>query len=926
MRAFVFGGILVATAATAAHGTTANSATVVRGFGNVVYEVRPTPKPGAMSRPDDVCGATYALAGASPTAAPFARGFLLPSEDRSGRRPAAGAAGDFCTALSVAPTQGALAFDFAVRTSRELQSELTLTGFDPALRLDQNDFVEVTICLITCAGPPALIYRITPDKSVFVRAGSEYAPWMNATYSSLPTPTPKPAPAGISTPTSGRSAPPLWTAELAVPWSALPLPKSNGGTTTLTFTMCVHLKDDTGACSPPRAGTIDVALRDAFRPSDRGMVWGPSSSLQFLDADRRAAAIAQYYVYTTPALAAPATQKVFLDIPPFIGNAVFALPTPTASPAHSSTKLAPPWAEINAPLSQRFAIAGTVAQSGPLQSIQNIVAEALPSPNPLPSGCASCANFQSAVASWFAIPATSSRLTAVPATAGADDDPFTFKNLPSLIGGAAFAYSDGGSQLAIAHAQADTGDSIATTSTVVAYDYQQRSTRVDILAAYAKRPSTPPPAPTATAIPGVIALPHLATYAFSVGHDFFFGPFKSGTITRVSPYARLLHDATNQKNVYLGGVEMNHQSATAAGVYSSTLVGGYRSAERGYVQIGGTPVTSPTVYGPFGAADLSFTPRGADLPTYDLTIGGNSYYSFDDRTRSGSAKLTVSKSVGAVTLGAFYSVSGTRQTGTLAAVSALGAQLGDDPFQAVIDLMDPRLRRNELEAHDYTVGLTVSPTSLVRLSVGYDFDSLAPFCETGSNTQPFLPGATPVTTTLVACGPGIRQRFITGTASITSGQFTLAGAIKPTYEIGGRVSSPNNRLYKALFAWQIDKCSSLTVTTTNDSGALSSSTVGQLGSGVQAELTSELRSHFLGLTNPPTVVVGITNVFGFAETPYTGGISPVAPQFSVALPYATHTRTFYSGLRLGNPAFRRVAGVDDACLPARQPNPDFHDG
>ena len=302
------------------------------------------------------------------------------------------------------------------------------------------------------------------------------------------------------------------------------------------------------------------------------------------------------------------------------------------------------------------------------------------------------------------------------------------------------------------------------------------------------------------------------------------------------------------------------------------------------------------------------------MPTFDLVASAHRYYSRQDQARWQDAKLTFNFSD---YVGAFYEIQGTRLTAPLAAVNKLGGQLGDAPYQgAVNQLLSPL--SSSLSSHDQTVGINLSGTtkqgSQLTFTFGYGFDHLEPDCTSG----PVAASVVPFTTrTAIVCRPGLGTTSYTLGGSIVASNVTLAASLVPTYFREARSSSPlAERVYNVVFGYKLNPCDGILVTATNDAGVLTLSSIGRLQSAFQAELDVQ-RGFGLYRTNAllPTLFFGVQNKYGFSPTAYTGVIAPATVTSVFPAAITTHQVTVYTGLRLGNRAFRASTAPDPTCAP-----------
>jgi hypothetical protein len=68
----------------------------------------------------------------------------------------------------------------------------------------------------------------------------------------------------------------------------------------------------------------------------------------------------------------------------------------------------------------------------------------------------------------------------------------------------------------------------------------------------------------------------------------------------------------------------------------------------------------------------------------------------------------------------------------------------------------------------------------------------------------------------------------------------------------------------------------------------------------------DIQSIFMHAEIAPTLFVGISNTFGYQETDYTGTFPGFPTPQTVPVLTPNHTYTFYTGVRLGNRAFRSL--------------------
>jgi hypothetical protein len=252
---------------------------------------------------------------------------------------------------------------------------------------------------------------------------------------------------------------------------------------------------------------------------------------------------------------------------------------------------------------------------------------------------------------------------------------------------------------------------------------------------------------------------------------------------------------------------------------------------------------------------------------------------------------------------AYYEWSQSRISAALAAVSQLGAQLGDAPYQTARTALDPLILRDTYRTRDRTVGLELKTSDVAALkgtlSVGYNYDHEAPSCKPAGSVVECLPSQG-------------RTGSLTAAASAAVGDFAVAGSYKPTFYQGARSTLQSERVYNAALAYQFEKCTSLILSASNDAGIISFSPDGAISSTFAAEIDAQIPSRALDREVLPTVVVGMSNSFASDTVSYTG-LNPLGARVAVPIPFRTHTFSFYTGLRLGNRAFR--ATVMPKCLP-----------
>lgn len=920
--------------------------TLMRGPDGSIYDVSPTAQPRETADPAKLCGLVFTPPAAAPaavlpgaptptpgpfeTAPPFADGLTPQATTLPAAFPRS--LGGLCTAVTVAATPGGLAVEYAlgsITDSPEFNATTPLDNVDFALRAD--DYLKVLVCRAAC-GAPVVEYRFTLASHVFTRQHGRMAPWLNAVVTLLspvtPAPTPSPTPNSAATkpPTPAPATPtPLPTAPygtLMIPWNALEL--GDGANP-----LAIEIAFVASGGASQRLGTFGVTL--AVTPAFTGVKANTDA-----DHDHRLAALTQYDQYVKPATTPPPTADATVILGPGAQQLVHATLSDMPGAPAVTPRFPPITGDVKGPITQHVTFAGTLAQNAAnVQSVQSTITGAVPtfglsSASPVPSvPCNTCVTFQSMNSATFDVPKGSSLLLLPSKAAGSDDVPFSLGTLSDLYAGGALYYTGSSATLGILHTlpvpSSTTTPLPFWSDSAFGWQQQRGTATLNGLGVFVNRPmmpfgpAPPPSAPSGpTPPPGNITLDHLATYALALGDTHVTS--NAAVISDVRTFARASYDMTDHAVNAFGGLQGKRTTLTPQGdQFAQTLMLGYRGTGRNYQQLDGTQTAFPTVSGPIGSLELAWQPAGRTTSSFDLVAGAHAYTSGADAARWYDVKATFAPND---TFGFFYEIGDTRLSPPLALInSPFGKQLGDAPYQGAVNQLIA-VRQPLLAARDQSIGINVqglknaAGDATLTFTGAYDFNHVVPNCRQSFRVLSLGGATTPSLFPFYTCGQGVPTRTYTIGGSIQTDKVTFGASYVPTYYREARSNTTLERVYNVVFAYRFNPCDALVLTASNDSGILTTSSLGRLQNTFQAEL--DLQRTF-GLFDPhavaPTVFAGVSNQFALATANYS---ATVGTQPSIVFPvvYQTHAFTFYTGVRLGNRAFRATLAADRTCAPA----------
>ena len=862
---------------------------VLRGFRGIVYDVKdmpsahatatPTPAPGAT--PDDsLCLLTFSTGG-SPSAA-----VLHPS-------PVAGT----CGTGAVVAAKGGVEILIAIHQTTPFDAK-GAAPIDAFAAPPTADYLMLTVCHGSC--PPVApgarhahspwFVKTVVDRRHDVVASRNGAPI--ATIASKDDAKQLPCTTGTET----KVAADRWCSVITVPWDVLELPFEQTSEVGVSAALV-------------RSGSI-FALGDAtISVRQKSPLRGPrrETAQQKLVDNHRNAYFTQYDQYAAQTQTPPATQSVRF-VPGPSTPSTFTLDKPF-TPAAPPSRFPPPNGDVDAPLGQNLQLAGTLSQSNTfVQGLQKAITTGVkifPKKVGPQFPCESCVTFQTQNSDLFTLPKPSATIDLLNASFGVDDSPLKVETLPDLFAGGALygANDDGSTRAGILHAnpvkgfggRSSTDSALSVLRTRGGATLAAQATVVDH--AVAPAPSTPSRTKLNT-----VSTPHLTTYSVFLGDSNQTSSESRGAASSVSPVLRYTYDATEHGSNAFAGVQAMRTSYVRHGDSVMTKVfAGYRAVDAAYHAIDGVQPAYPAVAGPLAAVDFAWQGAQSDAAKVELTGYAVNYTSGLDHytTRDGKLSVGAGKSISV-----FYEWSESRISAALAAVSLLGSQLGDTPYQtARASLVQPLLGQT-YATRDQTVGLELKSNAAATLksafSLGYNFDHEAPSCN--------------VVGAVIEClrSQG-RTGSLTAQASFATAKFALGGSYKPSFYQGARSTLQSERVYNAALAYQASKCTSLIVSASNDAGIVGSFPDGSISSTFSAELDSQTFFGFLGPDLLPTVLVGFSNSFGSDKATYTGVNPNTLQRESFNAPFRTHSISFYTGLRIGNHAFRKTVMPD--CLP-----------
>jgi hypothetical protein len=867
MKRFVFAAfawLVVSTVMAGAAGSAAR-VTVERGFGGSVYNVKSAgPK---ASHSSATCPLTFAntdtsteaLFATDPKAVPCASGALAGAKEGLQILIGVGQTSDFVPGASAIATE------------------------PPA----KGDYLRAEVCREPCSSPWSLTLIVARSSDVFaVRNGHEIK-GITSAYQAKSTPCADPDKAVPQN---------RWCTIVTIPWDLVELPFDATPSTVRVRTALVSNRTTHQLAE----ATITVLQKPAEHVSA-----GDSGTASV--TDHRSAYFTQYDQYAAQ-VQTPAPTLTVREVPGPTAGVQFKLAKPF-TPAGAPSRFPPLNGDVNAPLSQNLLMAGTFSQSNTfVQGLQKAIKSGIKN-FPTKAGpqfpCESCVTFQTQNSDVFTFPKTSAVAHLFPDSLGLDDAPLKVDTLPDLFaGGAIYGSSDDGTTRAgVLHANPTKGFSGGSSSDTAVSLMRTRGGAT--LAAQATM-AVHALAPTSLArAPGKLpatSLPQVNTYSAFVADS---NPKSDGirrVSSNVSPVFRFSYDASDRASNAMGGLQAIRTTYDGDGnAFRAELFGGYRSIGSTYHTLDGVQPAYPAVSGPLAAADLAWQGAQGAVPKIELSGYFATYASPLDHFSVQGAKGQVGLGK---TVSAYYELSQGRISASLAAVSQLGTQLGDAPYQAAREALVPGILGQTYGTRDQTVGLQLKTNDATALksalNMGYNFEHVAPSCT--------------VVGAVVEC---LRSQGKTGSltaaASFAVGDFALAGSYKPTFYQGARSTLQSERVYNVALAYQYDKCTSLVLSASNDAGIISFSPDGAISSTFSVELDSQMRTHALDPGLLPTLVVGMSNNFGSDSATYKGLNALTGAPVSFSAPFRTHTISFYTALRLGNRSFR--AAVTPKCLP-----------
>jgi hypothetical protein len=641
----------------------------------------------------------------------------------------------------------------------------------------------------------------------------------------------------------------------------------------------------------------------------------PLSALAFgvttQDANARAAWLSQYDQFRTQALAPPSSLTLPFVRPGGSAQLVHYHLASPFTPGSSIQRFPAPNIELDSALSATFRVAAALGQSNTVvQSLQQTIKSGM---KPLPTEtspkypCETCQSFQTINQDVFGQPKVSTNASAIP-VGFFDDFPFQVSTLPDLAGavGVYRASSLGTDQYGalVANPSVTSQSGSSPVDETFAFLRHDQSQYLWGAASYVSHlVSTKSTAP--------MSVPSLSMYSgmYSDALPSSRTTGSGGTLATVAPVLRLNYDARDTAASLVAGSQYSQTLYSGAMQTSvqGTVFAGYRAISRQYHVLDGVSPAYPGVSGPIASLDLALKDaRSAATPRLELSGYGNSFTSSLDRFHSGEVKL---QTLVAPNLSISYELLFGTISAPLASVAQLGGQLGDAPYENARLLLNPVLLKSLYSTSDRTVAVSYKSSGFanngtISATAGYDYDHEAPTCK--------LPD------TIIECTPPTRTGQLTAQAGLSLGSFGLALSYKPTFFEGSRSISQSERVYNVGSSYSVPSiCTTLFVAASNDAGVVASTPDQVLSASFSAELDSQLVINDRRSGTPwlqPTLVVGASNSFGTGSAKYTG-VSPITgDQLKVAIPYRTHTPSFYVALRLGNRASRLAA--PKSCQPA----------
>lgn len=863
--------------------------TVDRGFRGVVYDVKNTPvvhataprTPALSVAPGaNLCFLTFDTSD-SPSAAAFS--------------PSPGLNGVCSTGAVVAAKEGVKIL-IAIHQSKPFDGD-GAAPIDAFAAPATADYLMLTVCRGSCphaqpatrrASVPWFVQAVIDRHDDVVASRNGYPiTTIGSKYDAKQLPCPTGA--------EKKPAADRWCVVVTVPWDILEPPfeqTSVGVRATLVRS---------GHESSLGDATISVVQRSPFRAlSDK------TAQLNRED-NHRNAYFTQYDQYAAQTQVPPATQTVRF-VPGPSTPSTFMLDKPFTPPA-PPRRFPPPNGDVDAPLGQNLQLAGTLSQNNTfVQGLQKAIASGVkifPKKFGPKFPCESCVTFQTQNSDLFTLPKPSATIDLLNQSFGVDDSPLKIETLPDLYAGGALygANDDGTTRAGILHANPvkGFGGRSSTDSTLSILRVRGGATLAAQATVVDHSVASASATPSRTKL-NTVSMPHLTTYSIFLADN---NPTSSGSrraTSNVSPVVRYTYDATEHGSNAFAGVQGMRTSYVRHGDSVVTKVfAGYRAVDAAYHAIDGVQPAYPAVAGPLAALDLAWQGAQSDAAKVEWSGYAANYASAFDHYTTRDTKLSVGAGK---SISVFYEWSESRISAVLTTVSLLGSQLGDTPYQtARMSLVQPLLGQT-YATRDQTVGAELKTNDAATLksafSLGYNFDHEAPSCE--------LVGA--VIECLRSQG---RTGSLTAQVSFAMAKFALGGSYKPSFYQGARSTLQSERVYNATLAYQSSKCTSLIVSASNDAGIVGFFPDGSISSTFAAELDSQTFLRALGPKLLPTVLVGFSNSFGFDKATYAGINPSTTQRESFAIPFRTHSVSFYAGLRVGNHAFRKTVMPD--CLP-----------
>ncbi len=745
-----------------------------------------------------------------------------------------------------------------------------------------SDVIHVKICLRdkrACNDNSALVY-IDLD-----RANNVYATHKGAVLpATITAETYEKKDTGCYAPAGSKTIPKnYWCSKITVPWKTLELTKN------AAHSLDIALSFNSRTLV---FGTAEIATQNAFNGIQIAQGLPPTFNA------RRMSYLAQYEQYSTQTQT-PAQTATIRFVPGPIDE-VFSLSAPY-KPDAAPQRFPPLTAEVFAPLGQKLLVAGTVSQNNSFaQSLQKNVKDRIklfPKKTGPTVPCDSCITFQSQNHALFDLPAVSDALTLSPSSVGLDEVPLKVAALPDLFGGVALygASSDGNWKIGALHANPVKGNgSHSRTDSAFAFARTIGSTLIDVQATLVNHPT----AATISA-PGkfpAAKLSQMNQYSGYWRDENFKSDGTNRTSSDVRPALRYSYDATERALSTFAGVQITQSKYRSNGsARTASLMAGFRGTGARYNTLDGELQAFPSVSGPIASLDLTSANLASPLtPKLELSGYALNFRSRSDEYVAHEAKLSVG--VGK-DIALFYRWDDGRVSAVLAAVTLIGSDLGDTPYQTAAATIVPGIRTRVYDTRDQGVGFTWNfagePDTKGTVSLEWDFDHVAPTCRIGSNG---------VSSGVACFPPGPSTETVAFSAGVASGPITLAGQYKPAFFDGARGALETNWVFDAAAAYQVDKCDSLIVSASNDATVLAPTAPGNIASSVSAELDSQLRIGGYA----PTLIVGTSNNFGSDKASYTGLNPIIGATEKVNLPFRTHTVAFYTALRLGNREYRNT--------------------